>query len=187
MTLWLLDTQLLVDWCLWALADDPEGAGGWAARANNARSVLRTGRDRDGLVRFLERRSVAVAEHTFVEAGGVLRRLLTREHRGQQDRLNEPIVRSVLRFTERFPVHHVRVKEDSAAAALRELNDPLSPAERFDLGDAALLAAVSGDRRLVTADFSLYQRCSSDGRKDVFLFEKGDVRDWQNQVLDTRR
>ena len=64
--------------------------------------------------------------------------------------------------------------------SLSKLNQGRNLEKPIDFGDAALIAALRGERRLLTADRPLFARCVSIGRTDVYCFDAG-------AILDSRR
>ena len=174
---WLVDTQLIADWCLWQLADEPDSTRR-VVRAPATFSVLRVRPDLQAFERELGRSRVLLAQSVLVEASGVVRREISNAHRGTVDRRTEPVVRVALRFTDRFKAEIVLVAEAAADKELRQLNSRGRGQERpFDLGDAALIAALSTDRVLLTADKPLRDHCVNVGRKNVFYFSQGKILD----------
>lgn len=169
---WLVDTQLVADWVLWNHADDARST----ARATSF-SALRIRTDLQAFERLLSNARVLLALSVVVEAAGVIRRELGHPHRGLGERLNEPVVRSMIRFSERFKPEIVQVSEGQAGRQLAKLNQGVEARSRFDLGDAALVAALEGERRLLTADAPLRTRCVNMGRTDVFQFASGKILD----------
>lgn len=169
---WLVDTQLVADWLLWNLADE----SGPTARATSF-SALRIRTDLQAFERQLSNARVLLALSVIVEATSVIRREVGHPHRGTRERLNEPVVRSVIRFSERFRPEIIQVSEDQAGRQLAKLNDGVDARNRFDLGDAALVAALESGRRLLTADAPLRNRCVNIGRTDVFQFDRGRILD----------
>lgn len=170
MTRWLVDTNLVVDWCLWDLAEKNY------QRPATHLSVLR---DRVHLRSFeghLVQAQVLLSAPTFAEAAQRLRRLLEHSHRGEEDRLNEPLLRALVRFLDRFSVRELRcVSEAEVELARRELNG--SGEAAFDFGDAALLATSGPETRLITSDKALFKRCATLRPRSAFWFDKGDVHD----------
>ncbi|MHB8875097.1 MAG: hypothetical protein ACYC8T_15535 [Myxococcaceae bacterium] len=186
MTHWLVDTQLIADWCLWELADEPHSTRR-IVRAAATYSVLRVRRDLKAFVRKLERSGVLLAESVLVEVSGVVRRELSNAHKGTVDRLNEPVVRMILRFTNRFSATVIRVTEADADAALRRLNSRRGGQEKpFDFGDASLIAALSEDRVLLTADEPLRNHCVNVGQANVFYFSRGEILDARGNPIRDR-
>lgn len=184
---WLVDTQLVIDWFLWDLANHPHRP---VARAAQALSVLKLRTDIDAFERHLDpsRVRVLLSASVFAEAANRLYAKLSNPHRGGEDRVNEHMVRACLRFTGHFNPVSVTVTEAEAEKAMRKLNSENEKLEkRIDLGDAALFAALGEERMLLTADEPFFRRCSRLGRGDVFLFSKGEVRDAKGQPLRDRR
>jgi predicted nucleic acid-binding protein len=174
---WLVDTQLIADWCLWQLADERHRKRR-IERAATALSVLPDRAVLRAFERELGRSRVLVPTNVLVEVSGVVRRVLGNAHKGTLDRLNELVVRVSLRFADRFKIEVVGVTEDEADTALSILNSR-NPPKPFDLGDAALLAALTSSkgRSLLTADIRLRDHCVSAGRIDVFRFAQGKILD----------
>lgn len=186
---WVVDTQLMVDWCLWALGDDTSD-GSMGEAATQQVSKLRLSTHRDSLERHLNPENVLLAASVLVETAVVLRRLLGRASLpGPGDRLNEPIVRATQRFIEHFKVTFVKTTEAEATKCLNRLNRYVLRVESekpIDFGDAALIATLSGQRKLLTADERLFSRCVDIGRTDVYCFDKGTIVDARRQAVRPR-
>lgn len=183
---WVVDTQLMVDWCLWALSDHAPGSIGEAATQQLSKLRLRP--HRDSLERHLNPENVLLAGSVLVETALVLRRRLGRAQvQDASERINEPIVRATHRFMERFKVTFVKATEAEAAKCMNKLNrDALDSEKPIDFGDGALVATLSGERRLLTADERLFDRCVNIGRTDVFWFDKGIILDSRRETLRPR-
>jgi hypothetical protein len=163
MTEWLLDTNLLVDWCLWTLADDHRDRAR-AERAQNQLSILRTAPARDTFARWLRLGKVVVATSTIAETAHRLGRLLAHRNAGDADRLNEPVIRSLVRFEDAFRPVFVRVEEERAN---REHH---RPGFGCDFGDACLISILDQNRTLMTSDRPLWEACISQRRQNVLRF-----------------
>ncbi len=162
---WVVDTNLIVDWCLWELADSTQE--GLSQRATTQFSVLRIADHRRSFERSLEvAASVRVAQPTLIEVGLTLQRLLSSRHRGSVDRLGPQVVLAGLRFLERFRVEAVHIAEELLRGELRHEHGP---------GDAVLVAALEKDASLLTSDKNLWRWCRN---KDIAAthFLDGDLR-----------
>lgn len=181
---WLVDTQLLVDWCLWALSEAPN-AGPLGDLATRNLSKLRYRTHFEAFEHYLKPKKVLLAGSALVEAGGVLQNLLGHSHHPRgEERRNEPIVRATLQFTDHFNATLVNATEAEATKSLSKLNRGLAPETKLiDFGDAALIAALNGERRLLTADGPLFTRCVSTGRTDVYCFQAGTILDSRRQAV----
>ena len=147
--LWLLDTNVVVDWCLWELAEDTRRPG----IAKHAATRLRCMKTKPAVESFeshlSKSRGVALAQPTLLEIGARLQDLLRHPHRGTEDRLNEPILECGLRFLERFNVELLGVrKAELDSKAIRD----------HDLGDAVVVSVLK-KRCLMTADKDLWLWC----------------------------
>ncbi len=163
---WLLDTNLVVDWCLWHLAEDTQQEG-ISKRAAERLRVMRTRPAVEAFERHLRGTSVSLAQPTLLEVGGCLRRLLSSAHSGTEDRLNKPILRVGLRFLERFGAELLPVREQALDQdVVREQ----------DYGDAVVLGALGKGRRLLTADKRLWLWCRN-RRLSAAHFVDGDLND----------
>lgn len=163
---WLLDTNLVVDWCLWHLAEDTQHEG----IAKRATQRLRVMKDRtivETFERHLRGASVSLAQPTLLEVGGCLWRILSSAHSGTEDRLNKPILRVGLRFLERFGAELLPVREQALNQdAVREQ----------DYGDAIVIGALGQGRRLLTADKRLWLWCRN-RKLSAAHFVDGDFND----------
>ena len=175
---WLVDTQLIADWCLWQLADETHQKRR-VERAADGLPVLTDRGALDALKRELAKATVVVATNVLVEVSGVLWRRLRHGHRGDTDRLNEKILRTTFRFADRYNTEVVAVTEEEAEEELKEMNRK-TPPKPFDLGDAALLAVLKrkdADCSLLTSDSGLVDHCFNVGRPNVFRFVQGRILD----------
>lgn len=94
-----------------------------------------------------------MAQPTLIEVGARLHDLLRRAHRGDDDRLNVPILEVGLRFLERFDVNLVRVKSgDLNRKVIRD----------HDYGDAIVIGSLKEKRCLMTTDKRLWLWCRNE-------------------------
>lgn len=146
---WLLDTNVVVDWCLWELAEDTRRPGIAAHAATRLRGMKTKPVFESFETHLSNSRGVALAEPTLLEVGARLQDLLRHPHRGKEDRLNGPIVETGVRFLERFNVELLRVRRaELDSKAIRE----------HDFGDAVVVSALK-KRCLMTADRDLWLWC----------------------------
>lgn len=162
---WVVDTGLIVDWCLWHLAD--HGPDGLRIRATQRFSVLTLPDHRTVLEETLRSgKAVVVNQVTILEAGLRLQDLLSTKHRGPSDHLSPELVRAALAFFERFQVTTPRIERSMFR---REVLDAYGP------GDAVLVASLR-DCSLLTADLDLWCWCREHD-VDCVHFKQGELRE----------